>query len=636
MSAISRGSILHYIKDEAVGLEIALDAMDSDDLQEIPIQNFHDIERQIGKMSVPPIMERRHSAGRGRRTSISYSQSSMTTASTFKVNTLPVIEESSLNNSRVSATEMAEYEDIGGLVSDAVRYLLFSSFIIPEHRAKIYWDRLIVAIVVYTATMTPFQMAFQVPFGDTVYLELLCTAMFMLDLWISIRTTFRSPSNGEYVIDSRFVSRRYLRSWFLCDVMASVPVFEILVFAQAAPSWPLRFLSLHFLRCSKLYRLRLLPPHSARTGFAALIVVLLFVWHWTGCIVHAVTIDTDDDAESGSTAEMYVSAFHWSMTAGMGWRGDVDGDALSMSLGERLCSCLAVLVAAILYSALFGAMSLILGEEYHSESLYSRHSSECGQFALSLHLSANLQRRIAALNRFEKEKVYGSNLEYLMRSCNFPNSVKYAILERTLKPVLADNGAFRFVTDSILLFLAENLSLSVSLPNEFLFKANDVMSRVYVVHEGLIRIFNGKLNEKEVELCRLTMGSHFGEVSFFRQHDDYLDERVTARSKLSTLSAVSHTFSVLHTLSYADFKEVLLIEPKNYKLFRAIAELRDKQSAQYDDHQLCHLVAARFNNNIGIGSGLHFEDHVDSVLTVQPQSEQTLRDRERRRDSEDI
>lgn len=611
----SRGSFTHYIKDEAIGLEIALDAMDSEDLEQIPIQNFHDIERQIGKMGKVPIIPTQDRRKNGsRRSSISISAQShdrSQTASSFKVNTLPVIEESSLNNTRLSATEVTELTEL----TNFLQYLLFSAFIIPENIYKSYWDKLLLLTLCYTVIITPFQIALDCSFGDIVYLELVITILFLLDIYISFRTTFRASNNGEYVIDSRYVSRRYLRTWFVCDLLASVPVFEILVLLQADREWQIRFVSLRLFRLSKLYRLRLLPPHSARTGFVVLAVALLFICHWSACILSfsgtAGSSGTSGTSEP-SKFEQYIAALHWTITT--------ESESASHSLSDQIYSILGTLIAAVLYSMLFASMSLVFGEMYHSQSQYTKHSTECHQFATELHLSSNLKRRIAALNRYEKEKVYGSNLEYLMRSCNFPNSVKYAILDRTLKPVLIDNGAFRFVTDNILLFMAENLSLSVSLPNEFLFKAHDVMSRVYVVHEGLIRIFNGKLNENSIELCRLTTGSHFGEVSFFQQHEDYLDERITAQSKLSTLSAVSHTFSVLYTLSYADFKEVLLIDPKNYKVFRAIAEHRNKQNVQYDDQQLCQIIASRFNN-IGIISGVHFENCADSVGTVQ-QSDQ--------------
>ena len=35
-----------------------------------------------------------------------------------------------------------------------------------------------------------------------------------------------------------------------------------------------------------------------------------------------------------------------------------------------------------------------------------------------------------------------------------------------------------------------------------------------------------------------------------------------------------------------------LIDPKNYKVFQAIAEQRNKQSAHYDDQQLCAIIAS--------------------------------------------
>ena len=120
------------------------------------------------------------------------------------------------------------------------------------------------------------------------------------------------------------------------------------------------------------------------------------------------------------------------------------------------------------------------------------------------------------------------------------------------------------------------------------------MSKVYIIQNGLVRIFNGKDCEASTELCRLTMGAHFGELSFFKQDNDYINDTNNFQSKLSTQSAVSHSFTVMYTISYIDFKEILLINPEIYKLFHAIAQQRDKQTKQYDDEQLCQVVTEKF------------------------------------------
>ena len=136
--------------------------------------------------------------------------------------------------------------------------------------------------------------------------------------------------------------------------------------------------------------------------------------------------------------------------------------------------------------------------------------------------------------------------------------------------------------------------MMVSIPNEYLYKKNDIPSRVYIIQQGLIRIFNGKQGEKSTELCRLTCGAHFGEISFFKQDQDYINDINQYESKLATQSAVSHTFTTLYTITYLDFKQILLINPEIYKLFQKIAKQRDKQSKQYDDQNLCQFVTQQF------------------------------------------
>jgi len=237
-------STFHHLRDEslgAIGNEFALDAFDSDDLELIPVQNFADIERQIGMTSTSRSPWRRNGRGPSLSASASVEHEQSTTASTLRVHTLPVIEESSLNTSAVTA-ELTEVEitSFCGLIIAVVRYLFCSQLIAPHNAFKLYWDRLIVAIVVYTALALPFQISFRSSFDRVVYLELIFSTVFALDIWVGVRTTFRSPTNGEYVVDAQYISSRYRRTWFLCDVLASIPVFEVLVFAEADYGWQLR------------------------------------------------------------------------------------------------------------------------------------------------------------------------------------------------------------------------------------------------------------------------------------------------------------------------------------------------------------------------------------------------------------
>ena len=540
--------------------EIELDQIDSDDLFQIPLTDFHSIEHQIGM----PSLKRSP-------------RSTMT-----NISTMSSLEEMSIIE-RIYSTNC---------------YLLGADILFPGNVFKIYWDRFICILVLYTAFMIPFYGAFhsQIDFGFMVYVEAVLSCIFLMDIWLSFRTTFRCRNSGEYVEDSTAIRGHYLKHWFLCDLIASAPMFEVAVFLCAGRSLKVCLSFLRLLRLSKLFRSHCLFGVFGHGLMAKMVLVLLVSSHWSACTLHAI-----------NSEYVYLSAFYGALTFKEGMTSSMDEQMVNMAM---------FMVSVCAYSMIFGAVSLRMRISNHAESEDAKHMDRCQRYSESLGLSLDVRSRIEALNRFEKKQKYHGSISYLMRSCNFPNSMKYSILNKTLKPMLSENYAFRFVTDNILLYLAENISLSVSLPNEYMFKANDIMSKVYVVQQGLIRIFNGKTNESSTELCRLSTGAHFGELSFFEQDHDFLNGRNNFESKLSTLSAVSHTFSVLYTISYIDFKEILLINPKNYKLFRAIADSRNQQITQYDDQQLCQILTQR-HNNIGIVSGVHFEEHVDSIMTFQ-------------------
>lgn len=66
-------------------------------------------------------------------------------------------------------------------------------------------------------------------------------------------------------------------------------------------------------------------------------------------------------------------------------------------------------------------------------------------------------------------------------------------------------------------------------------------------------------------------------------------------ARKSPICAVCHTYCVFYFVPYDCFKEVILIDPKLYKLFKTIALQRSKQEAGYSDSELCRQCLESVN-----------------------------------------
>ena len=107
---------------------------------------------------------------------------------------------------------------------------------------KAVWDWLILALVIFTAIEIPYSVAFLIPLQGSKWsnfdkatpllvFNLLVDVMFIVDILINFRTTFINPSTDEVVSAPRQIALHYLKSWFVVDFVAAIPL-DYMVMSQ--------------------------------------------------------------------------------------------------------------------------------------------------------------------------------------------------------------------------------------------------------------------------------------------------------------------------------------------------------------------------------------------------------------------
>lgn len=166
-------------------------------------------------------------------------------------------------------------------------------------------------LIVYQAVIIPYRLCFEAEaVGVMKTLELIIDICFMLDIIVSFNTGYYQK--GNLVLIRRRVIFNYLRTWFLLDLLASFPWSYVLVVEDdgqgggsgAAAKTPqlLRLLkSVRFLRFVRLVRVLKLKKLlykmeeyitsdiiTTLIGFSKIIIIILFIGHWIGCIFYAI------------------------------------------------------------------------------------------------------------------------------------------------------------------------------------------------------------------------------------------------------------------------------------------------------------------------------------------------------------
>ena len=176
----------------------------------------------------------------------------------------------------------------------------------PDTPFKGKWDLLIIALILNYVVVMPLRAAFaptcahaflRPEKGGWLFFELLCDAIFMLDVALTFRTSVRLD-DGTLVTDPKKIAAMYLRTWFALDVTSSFPIdlfFFFLNYAgRGVSAEEVKFVRvLRILRYTKAVRVMKLYSKNSSIAYSTvnpgavqlvrLAIVVLAAWHFIAC-----------------------------------------------------------------------------------------------------------------------------------------------------------------------------------------------------------------------------------------------------------------------------------------------------------------------------------------------------------------
>ena len=174
----------------------------------------------------------------------------------------------------------------------------------PERSKYIqYWDVLIVIALVYTATITPYEIGFihtDTEIDSMFVCNQIINGIFLIDVVLQFFLHYQQPKEqgGDWVRNQRKIVRHYLHGSFAIDFISTLPfgAFSVEGFPGSSTFKKLKIIRLmRLLRLTKLSRIarssRLVSRYRAQIsvsfGFLNLtgnIVLILVASHWIACI----------------------------------------------------------------------------------------------------------------------------------------------------------------------------------------------------------------------------------------------------------------------------------------------------------------------------------------------------------------
>ena len=270
-----------------------------------------------------------------------------------------------------------------------------SSALDPTSTAMRFWDGLTVFCLLYTSIVTPVEVGFggtEVRPGTGLFWSnRVIDAVFILDIFIQFDLAYLDEHRGNMLIRSRKqIAKRYVQSWFIIDVVSSVPIDMLQLYAQGG-SWLSSLRMIRLIRLLRLLKLaRVLRASRILTRWESMISIsyahltimklagmFLLVAHWMACLwgicatarssskwtwLDALSETKKDKYGKrhfgkNSMADAYIAAFYFVLytITGVGY-----GDLTPANSLEMVVGIVFIVAGGILWAYIIGTFCSIL------------------------------------------------------------------------------------------------------------------------------------------------------------------------------------------------------------------------------------------------------------------------------------
>eukprot|EP00854_Cymbomonas_tetramitiformis_P004820 gene4820-5888_t len=323
-------------------------------------------------------------------------------------------------------TGEAKPREHGGDTSTLAQVMSPPKFILdPRSAAMKKWDQMTAILLIFTATVTPYEVGFLVTSLETVgaqvlfYMNRIIDVAFFLDLLFNFRLAYFDPNiaTGVWVFDERKISYKYLGGMFFWDFISVLPFGCIGIFVDSEAINNLKILRVvRLLRLVKLQRIlrtgKLLKQVEDTMAInynlmtlVKFIVLTLFIAHWLACGWHLVVrfeggemswvsnyfSNWVDPYEDPGAFSKYIAALYWAFVT-MSTIGY--GDVVPTTDAERFFEIVAMLCGTSVFAYVVGSVCTIVGNMDRKNGEFFELMDSLNAFMADLKLNAPLRVKL--------------------------------------------------------------------------------------------------------------------------------------------------------------------------------------------------------------------------------------------------
>ncbi|RCV25211.1 hypothetical protein SETIT_5G148000v2 [Setaria italica] len=384
------------------------------------------------------------------------------------------------------------------------------------------WETFLLVLVVYSAWICPFELAFLRHLSWELFLvENIIDSFFAIDIILTFFIAYLDQKSYLLVDNPKRIAARYISSWFIFDVCSTIPYQSFgLLFKKRANGLAYRMLNM-----LRLWRLRRLSALFARlekdirldyywTRCIKLISVTLFAVHCSGCFNYLIADRYPNPARTWIGAAIpnyrseslwvrYVTSIYWSITT-LTTTGY--GDLHAENPREMLFSTCYMLFNLGLTAYIIGNMT----------NLVVQGSCRTRNFRDTIHAASQFAARNQLPKRIRDEMLAHICLRYKTEGLkqketldSLPKGIRSSIAYHLFFPIIEKVYLFRGVSFTCMLQLVTAMEAEYFPPRELVILKNEAPTDVYILVSGAVE---ERIEIDGVEKGVLSTGEIFGEI----------------------------------------------------------------------------------------------------------------------------